>query len=286
MESAYSQDESVRLITGNSLEAVRNLPPSSIDCVVTSPPYFGLRDYGNPDQIGQGSLTEYVDDIVSVFNGVYAALKPSGTFWLNVGDTYQSSGGTIGIGKNASVGSTRREGSKARVRVKTHLPDKNLLGIPWRLAFALQDAGWILRSEIIWSKPNPMPESVQDRPTRAFEYVFLLTKSKKYYYNHEAVREPRTGGTGTRSGRNVWSFAVSPGQEGHAATFPVELAQRCITAGCPEGGVVLDPFSGSGTTGVAALNRKSKYIGIDLVPEYHAIAMGRMPYLKEASSNF
>lgn len=264
------------LLTGDSREVLKTVDPESIDCVVTSPPYYGLRDYDDPRQIGRGALKEYVSDIVDVFEEVRQVLSPTGTVWLNVGDTYQSSGGTIGIGKNASVGSTRREGTKPRIRVKTHLPDKNLLGIPWRLAFALQDAGWILRSEIVWTKTNPMPESVRDRPTRAFEYVFLFTKGRQYYYDHEAVREDRVDGAGKRSGRNVWSFAVSAGRDGHAATFPVELAHRCIAAGCPEGGTVLDPFSGSGTTGVAALGSGCLYIGAELNPQYNEIAGERL----------
>jgi site-specific DNA-methyltransferase (cytosine-N4-specific) len=264
------------LLTGDSREVLKTVQRESVDCVVTSPPYYGLRDYDDPRQIGHGSLKEYVADIVDTFDEVHRVLRPSGTVWLNVGDTYQSSGGTIGIGKNASVGSTRREGTKPRIRVKTHLPDKNLLGIPWRLAFALQDAGWILRSEIVWTKANPMPESVRDRPTRAFEYVFLLTKGKAYHYNHAAMREDRVDGSGKRAGRNVWSFAVSAGRDGHAATFPVELAARCIAAGCPEGGTVLDPFSGAATTGVAALAAGCEYIGVELNPRYNQVAGERL----------
>lgn len=221
-------------------------------------------------------MAQYIEDIRNVFRGVHTALSPAGTVWLNISDTYQSSGGTIGVGKNASVGSTKREGTKHRIRVKTGIPNKNLLGIPWRMAIALQDDGWIIRSEIIWDKPNAMPESVKDRSSRSFEYIFMMTKSQRYHYNAEAMREPRLDGSGDRAGRNIWRMVTRPCPGAHFATFPVELPAKCIAAGCPEGGNVLDPFSGSGTTGVAALSAGCRYTGIDLNPDYHDIAAKRL----------
>lgn len=265
------------LNTGPATEVLRWFPEQSVDCVVTSPPYFGLRDYDDPGQIGFGStLEDYVKDLREVFQAVRPVLSDRGTLWLNIGDTYQSSGGTIGVGPNASVGSTLREGAKPRIRVKTGLPAKNLIGVPWRVAFALQDDGWILRSENIWHKTNPMPESVRDRPVRSFEYVFMFSKTSRYFYNAEAVREPQSQGGGTRSARNVWTMAVGRSPGIHDAVFPEELPERCIRAGCPEGGSVLDPFSGSGTTGVVALRLGRKYHGIDLNPEYNRQAAIRL----------
>lgn len=266
-----------RLLTGEVREVLADLPDGSADCCVTSPPYFGLRDYDDPRQIGRGgTLHDYVKDLTDVFAHVRRVLTPAGTLWLNLGDTYQSTGGTVGIGPNASVGSTRREGTKPRVRVRTGLPDKNLIGVPWRVAFALQDDGWILRSEITWVKTNPMPESVRDRPTRATEQVFVFSRSPRYFYDAEAAREPRSEGTGTRHGRNVWHMPVGKAPGLHYAVFPAELPQRCIRAGCPAGGRVLDPFSGSGTTGLAALSLGRAYTGIDLNPHYTEYAARRL----------
>lgn len=274
--STYYQDDRVRLILGDARESLSLLPDGHIDCIVTSPPYFGLRNYDHPDQIGRDSLPEYVAGLRDTFREAARVLSPAGTLWLNIADTYQSAGGTVGVGKNASVGSTKREGSKPRIRVKTGLPNKNLVGVPWRVVFALQDDGWIVRSEIVWEKPNAMPESVRDRPSRSFEYIFMLTRGPKYFYNAAAMREPRTDGKGDRAVRNVWRMPVSTPAGAHFATFPVDLPATCIRAGCPEGGVVLDPFSGSGTTGVAALGSGRSYVGIDLNPDYHDLALRRL----------
>lgn len=269
-----------QLNTGSAAKILTGFPEQSVDCVVTSPPYFGLRDYGDPDQIGFGStLDDYLRNLRDVFRAVWPVLSDQGTLWLNIGDTYQSSGGTVGVGPNASVGSTLREGAKPRIRVKTGLPAKNLIGIPWRVAFALQEDGWILRSENIWNKTNPMPESVRDRPVRSFEYVFMFAKTAKYFYDADAVREPQSQGSGTRSARNVWTMAVGRAPGMHDAVFPGELPERCIRAGCPEGGTVLDPFSGSGTTGLVALKMGRNYRGIDLNPEYNRQAATRLDAL-------
>jgi DNA modification methylase len=278
------------------------LPNCSVQCVVTSPPYFGLRDYGVNGQIGlEQSPAEYVAQLVLVFNEVRRVLRDDGVCWLNIGDSYASQAGqqvdnTIGR-KGRQAGAW---GGKSR-RAPDGFKPKDLLGIPWRVAFALQDAGWYLRSDIIWSKPNPMPESVTDRPTKAHEYVFLLTKSARYFYDADAVAEPaqdwgtrdRTNGkyhsegtglnphTGllrsydTRNLRSVWSIATQPYSGAHFATMPPELARRCIKAGSKAGDTILDPFSGSGTTGKVALELGRRYIGLELNPAYIELSQER-----------
>ena len=323
---------------GNNLDLLKEMPDQSVNCVVTSPPYWGLRDYGtgeweggdedcdhvaNPNatkkfgneefnkncparemtktkgyyedvcpkcgavrtdnQLGQEDTPEeFAENLVELFREIRRVLKDDGTVWLNIGDTYG-------------------------------YPPKNLVGIPWRVAFALQDDGWILRQDIIWHKPNPMPESVKDRCTKSHEYIFLLTKNKKYYYDNEAILEPISevsikraeygwdcdrpstknasmGGDGIhvekmgtrfvnpkgKNKRSVWSVTTKPFKGAHFAVYPPQLIEPCILAGCPDGGVVLDPFSGSGTTGVVALNNNKNYIGIELNPEYATISHERI----------
>ena len=265
---------------------------------ITSPPYFGLRDYGVDGQIGlEPTPAEYVERLVEVFRAVWDVLVDDGTLWLNLGDSYANDGkwgGHTG-GKHAKVLHVSPIGRNKRY---TGLKPKDLLGIPWRVAFALQSDGWYLRSDIIWHKPNPMPESVTDRPTKAHEYLFLLAKSERYYYDIDAIREPDgahdhprnvlhapepTGGLmaphrGIRSldgrngaGRNkrsVWTIPTQPFCGAHFATFPRALIEPCILAGCPAGGVVLDPFMGSGTTGQVATDFGRKFIGCELNPAY------------------
>ena len=329
-----------QLLQGDCLSVLRTLPAASVHCVATSPPYFGLRDYGCDGQIGlELTPAEYVAKLVQVFDQVRRVLRDDGTLWLNLGDSYANDGkwgGETG-GKQGCLPDSDRQ-RVGREKRRTALPPKSLIGIPWRVAFALQDNGWILRSDIIWHKPNPMPESVADRPTKAHEYLFLLTKSARYYYDAHAIAEPaqswqgnaatfeRTGpvsqhvlpnqttaqhrpdrgrgkggrnsfrGQGaeregekgpanrdgreladvgyapTRNKRSVWSIATRPCPEAHFATYPVELVSPCILAGCPVGGTVLDPFSGIGTTGVAAIGLGREYIGIELNPAYIALA--------------
>ena len=318
------------IYTGNAATVLQTLPKESIDCVVTSPPYYGLRDYGTAqwqggdpackhstreekgfekwkqssnrgnskppksicpkcgavrvdNQIGlEDTPEEYINRLTAVFNEIRRVLKPTGTLWLNIGDSYAC---------------------------------KSLIGIPWQLAFALRNAGWYLRQDIIWHKPNPMPESVRDRCTKAHEYIFLLSKSKKYYFNHEAMLEPANydgrkkilkgvslkycnnaagiptqsiakggglrwantvKGCPARNKRDVWLIPTRPFKEAHFATFPPELASHCIKAGCPENGVVLDPFFGAGTTGVVAKQLNRNYIGIELNENYVEIAERRI----------
>ncbi len=258
----YHQDESVTLYQGDATAVSRELPDGSVDCIVTSPPYFGLRDYGIEGQYGlEASPSEYVEKMTELFSELRRVLSDDGTLWLNIGDSYKSTGGKHGVGPNASVGATLLQ-SRNRTRPKANVPNKNLLGIPWRLAFGLQDDGWILRNDIIWEKPNGMPESVRDRCSNRYEHIFMFSKSKNYSFDLDALRN-QSGGTG-----DVWKINTKPFKEAHFAVFPPELPSRCITAGCKTGGVVLDPFSGSGTTGLAALGSGRSYVGIELNSEY------------------
>lgn len=304
-----------KVYLGDSLEIIKTFPDESIDCVVTSPPYYGLRDYGVDGQIGlEESPEEYIDKLVSLFREIRRCLKKDGTIWVNIGDSYN--------------GVQRKE-----------MKPKDLMGIPWMLAFALRADGWYLRQDIIWNKPNPMPESATDRCTKNHEYIFLLSKSEKYYFDYEEIQEeavtqidprigkrveyngmrkgqdgtgprafvalktrPRMGGSkcgdsddshyATKSGkewkpqmdgemvvrnkRSVWTVPVRPNKEAHFATYPPMLIRPCILAGCPENGVVLDPFMGSGTTGIVARQLGRNYVGCELNPEYQKMAERRI----------
>lgn len=315
MSECYYTDDQITLHHGDSLDVARTLGDGSVDCIVTSPPYFGLRDYGIEGQYGlEASPAEYVETMRSLFSELRRVLADDGTLWLNIGDSY--------IG-GANIGGTQKDrprydggsgGNGAAVRVsglpaKNGLPPKNLLGIPWRVAFALQDDGWILRNAIIWNKPNAMPESVTDRLAGRYEMVFMLSKKPRYWFDLDPIRQPRdrdsrvdvvnnkrkqTSGTGRgvpgannpesvwntglykTDGRNpgdVWNINTQPFAAAHFAVMPRELAQRCILAGCKPGGTVLDPFSGSGTTGLAAQRLGRRYIGIDLNPDYLKLSL-------------
>jgi len=321
----------VRILIGDVRDQLRTLPAESVHCVITSPPYFGLRDYGVEGQIGlEPTPAEFVAVLVDVFREVRRVLRDDGTLWLNLGDSYANDGkwgGHTG-GKHAAALHASPIGRNKRY---TGLKPKDLIGIPWRVAFALQADGWYLRQDIIWHKPNPMPESVQDRCTKSHEYLFLLSKSERYYFDREAIAEPvssdpnsprnqwdtkdydvpgqkpqkrvsRSGnlerkpgtargcpdGTGsnvcgsvlwegsTRNKRSVWTVATKPFSEAHFATFPPSLIEPCILAGCPAGGVVLDPFFGAGTTGLVADRLQRDCIGIELNPQYAEIARRRI----------
>ncbi len=272
---------------------------------VTSPPYFGLRDYGHPEQIGLEQTPEqYIAAMVEVFRCVKDVLADDGTLWVNIGDSYAANRAyqvpsTKGGKKHSDSQSAGGKGSK----VPEGLKPKDLIGIPWMLAFALRADGWYLRQDIIWSKPNPMPESVRDRCTKAHEYIFLLSKSERYFYDHEASKEPAVSekpagnkrhkyadayATGTseehrtkagllelagkewetRNRRSVWTVATRPYKGAHFATFPPALIEPCILAGSRPGDIVLDPFMGSGTTAAVSLNHGRKYLGCELNPEY------------------
>lgn len=283
----------VRIITGDCREILPTLPADSFDCVVTSPPYFGLRDYGVEGQIGlEPTLALYLETMVGVCRELRRVLKPGGTFWLNVGDSYSASASNnggysdkstlAGFSNTNTKGRAQHEATKPR-KISSGLKPKDLCMVPNHLAILLQDDGWYVRSEIIWHKPNPMPESVTDRPTCAHEKVWLLTKSEKYFYDAGAIAEPATdtgrvnGRDGRseesgarppgsnprtlkridysrlgRNARNVWSIASEPYRGAHYAVMPSTLAERCIKSGSPVGGSVLDPFGGAGTTGLVA----------------------------------
>jgi DNA modification methylase len=348
------------VIIGDNRQALKELPDASVQTVVTSPPYWGLRDYGTANwtggdescehikdpsktkkfgndefnknrpsreatklpgyyykdlcescgaifednQIGlEQSPDDFIEQLCIVFDEVWRVLKDDGTIWVNLGDSYAGNNSRASNNGRAGFGN-EREG----VFTKTGegLKHKDLVGIPWRFAFAMQARGWYLRSDIIWHKPNPMPESVTDRPTKSHEYIFLMTKAPRYYYDHEAIKEDaiwaeekragkgrlhydgkRQGEKGTgqenfvsivdkKNKRSVWQVNVKGYKEAHFATYPTELIEPCILAGSKEGDTVLDPFSGSGTTGEVALKHGRNYIGLELNPDYAAISERRI----------
>ena len=374
-----------KVYLGDSLETIKTFPDGSVDCVVTSPPYFGLRDYGVEGQIGlENTPPQYIEKLVSLFREIRRVLKPEGTLWVNLGDSYAGSGKGRNADGSRTEGPYKQDSNRGSCdgivlpRVASHdYKPKDLIGIPWAFAFAMRDDGWYLRQDIIWHKPNPMPESVTDRCVKSHEYIFLFSKSKQYYFDYEAIQEeavtqldPRIGtrieydgirqgeeGTGqrafvalkikghqmggrkygesddphysTKSGkdyqpqvrwgsgtkkertheqgysqkengghrdnsggfdsemsirdgvvvrnkRSVWTVNVRPNKEAHFATYPPLLIKPCILAGCPEGGVVLDPFMGSGTTGIVARQLGRNYIGCELNPEYQKMAERRI----------
>ncbi|MBX3297571.1 MAG: site-specific DNA-methyltransferase [Acidobacteria bacterium] len=270
------------IIEGDCLDVLSALDEESIQCCVTSPPYWGLRDYDHPSQVGaEESPDQYVSHLVAIFAEVRRALRQDGTVWLNIGDAYARNGGTGGHGPNAIVGNTRKLIQKRNCRVPPvwGLKDKDLIGLPWRVAFALQEDGWFLRSRITWVKKTAMPESVKDRPTSSTEEIFLFSKSKRYYYNPYGFREPSGANL-----RNFWHLGPDPSGYGHKAVYPRELARRCILLGSRPDDVILDPFGGSGTTSVAAEETGRRSIMIELNPEYVAIAHERQrlaaPFVK------
>lgn len=348
--TTYYEDESLTLLVGDAVEQLATLRSGSADCVVTSPPYFGLRDYhGHNQQIGlESTPRDYVARLVAVFAEVHRVLAEDGTCWVNLGDSYSRGNGQGHTGPSSTLQggarpSFRRDGATVSPAGRPGgLADKNLLGMPWRVALALQETGWWLRNAVVWHKPNAMPESVLDRLSCRHELVFLLTKNARYWFDLDPIREPlsrpealaegivfggtnagdgkvagsaRRGGAhrsvygagkhdtpaatppGTRlhsnraatgaqhadqhaRGRNpgdVWTMPTRPLPEAHFAAFPVDLPRRCIAAGCRPGGTVLDPFSGAGTTALAAQQLGRRAVGIDLHPSYHAIALRRMP---------
>ncbi len=306
----------VSLLIGDCVESMREMPAQSVHCCVTSPPYFGLRDYGHEGQIGlEATPDEYVARLVGVFREVRRVLRDDGTVWLNLGDTYarNPAKGQHKPGDSGKQGYLYdMGGGRASATAVSGLADKQLLGIPWRVAFALQADGWYLRQDIIWHKPNPMPESVTDRCTKAHEYIFLLSKSANYYYDHEAVKEPATqstiarlaqptlalqAGSGRvpfktngamkavggdmRNRRSVWTVTTQPFKGAHFATFPPTLIVPCVLAGCPEGGTVLDPFGGSGTTAGVALAHGRNAVLCELNSDYAGMVEARVSGIGE-----
>jgi site-specific DNA-methyltransferase (adenine-specific) len=257
------------IFEGDALAVLQRLPSQSVQCVVTSPPYWGLRDYDIDDQVGlEPTLPQFLNRLTMTFREVRRVLKDDGVFWLNIGDGYTS-------GNRAWRAPDKKNPARAmdvRPGTPNGLKPKDLLGIPWRLAFALQDDGWYLRADIIWNKPNAMPESVKDRPTRSHEYIFMFSKSEKYFYDKVAILEPNG-----RNRRSVWDIHTQPGFAGaHFATFPPRLIEPCIQASSGAGDIVLDPFFGSGTTGLVAESLGRRYVGIELNPAYVALAVRRL----------
>lgn len=301
-----------RIKQGDALESLKDLPDNSIQCCVTSPPYFNLRDYGIDGQIGrENSPKEYIDRLVDVFEEVHRVLKLNGTLWVNIGDTWAANRSyqvpsTKGGAKHSPAQGNGGTGSK----VPEGLKPKDLIGIPWMLAFALRDAGWYLRQDIIWQKPNAMPESVKDRCVKSHEYVFLFSKSEKYYFDHEAIQEDaqnagkvvklgeksfskgqakgagvEASGNGLedtytvkdkRNKRSVWTVTTKPIKDAHFAPYPPDLIEPCILAGTKEGDWVIDPFGGSGTTAIVCESLKRNSILLELNPEYVDIARKRI----------
>lgn len=300
---------------GDCRETLRLLPRQSVHTCVTSPPYFGLRDYGHGEQIGlEPTPDEFVAAMVEVFREVRDVLRDDGTLWLNLGDSYNANGRKGHGTRQGHKQGTNRASAADQDFVRPTAPglkEKELLGIPWRVAFALQADGWYLRQDIIWHKPNPMPESVRDRCTKAHEYIFLLSKRPSYYFDHEAIKEPSAapeasaaryksafGGAknkelldtdqvhtrpigmrefdGKRNKRDVWTVATRPYKGAHFATFPPALIEPCVLAGAPVGGTVLDPFGGAGTTGLVAEQHGRHSVLCELNPEYAAMAAARI----------
>jgi len=298
------------ILQGDTRHVLKTLPDNSVGCCVTSPPYYGLRDYGVEGQIGlEDTSQHYIKNLVAVFNEIYRILTDDGVLWLNIGDSYNGSGNGTTRNKDAewcknTLNKSSLMGGNNRAVIDKSLKPKDLIGIPWMLAFALRDAGWYLRQDIIWHKPNPMPESVKDRCTKSHEYIFLLTKSAKYYFDYEAIAEKTTSRDNSvrnrddsklnntpgrtkmkglvknnyefRNKRSVWSVCTKPFKDAHFAVFPTELIVDCIKAGCPVNGIVIDPFMGSGTTAIVARKLDRNYIGVELNTKYIKIAERRL----------
>ena len=261
-----------QIVLGDARVELRRFSPGAFQTCITSPPYWGLRDYGIRGQIGaEIRLESYLTDLVAVFREVRRTLRDDGTLWLNLGDSYTSGGRTW----RQSDRKNPARGMDYRAPTPEGLKPKDLIGVPWRLAFALQQDGWYLRTDIIWHKPNGLPESVKDRPSRMHEYVFLLSKSERYYYNYEAMKEPAVNGH-HRACRSVWNINTEPFKGAHFATFPTALVAKCLSASTRADSHVLDPFFGSGTVGEVCQAFGLPYTGIELKPEYVEIAKQRL----------
>lgn len=267
-----TRDNRIVVLNGDTRELIRAVPSDSVQCAVTSPPYWGVRDYGVADQIGaEPDLTAYIDALVAVFREVRRVLTPDGTFWLNIGNTYSSGG------RKWRDADDKNKGRAMSYRPPTPagLKKKDLIGVAWLLALACQQDGWYLRNDIIWYKPNCQPESVKDRFTVAHEYLFLFSKSERYYFDQDAIKQQTAHGDGLKNRRTVWSINTEPCPEAHFAVFPRELVRPCIMAGSRPDDVILDPFYGAGTTGIVAKELDRRCLGIELNREYIDMAQRR-----------
>jgi DNA modification methylase len=273
-----STDKPILLIAGDTRELIKSIPDNTFQCAITSPPYWGVRDYGVKDQIGaEPDLDDYISDLVAIFSELRRTLKPDGTFWLNIGNTYTSGGRKW-----------RQEDSKNKGRAMSYRPPtpnglkkKDLIGVAWMLAMACQREGWYLRNDIIWHKPNCQPESVRDRLTVSHEYLFLFTKSEKYYFDQDAIKEPTTNGDGIKNKRTVWSINTEPCPEAHFAVFPKTLVRPCLLAGTKTNDLVVDPFYGAGTVGIVAKELGRRCVGIEIKEEYVNIAKKRTSFVQK-----
>lgn len=265
-----------RIVCGDAVTTLADVPDGTFRCCVTSPPYWGLRNYQIPHQIGaEPRLPDYIENLRRVFREVRRTLADDGTLWLNIGDSYTSGGRTWRDADKKNKG----RAMDYRAPTPDGLKPKDLIGVPWRLAFALQEDDWYLRSDIIWQKPNCQPESVKDRPTRAHEYLFLFSKNERYYYDHEAIQEPSSDG-GRKNRRTVWSINTEAFAGAHFATFATKLVEPCILAGSEAGDTILDPFFGSGTVGLVAGRLGRKFFGVELSDEYVSLARRRLGWIK------
>lgn len=267
------QPEGCEMLVGDAHTLLAHMGSCRFRCCITSPPYWGLRDYGIAGQVGaEPDLREYIERLVAIFRQVRRTLTDDGTLWLNLGDSYTS-------GNRRWRDNDKKNAARAmtyRPPTPEGLKPKDLIGVPWRVAFALQADGWYLRSDIVWNKPNCQPESVKDRPTRSHEYLFLFSKSEKYYYNQAMICEPTNGGDEQRNRRSVWNINTEAFPDAHFATFPPKLVEPCMLAGSEPGDVLIDPFFGSGTVGEVATRLKRRFVGIELKPEYARIAARRL----------
>ena len=295
------------IYTGDCLEVLKTLPDESVHCCITSPPYYALRDYGVDGQIGrEATPKEYISRLTEVFAEVRRVLRSDGTLWLNISDTYAGKGNQGGYVDPKNPKGRNGQAVALNNKVEGCKP-KDMIGIPWMLAFSLRDSGWYLRNDIIWMKENPMPESVKDRCARCYEHIFLFSKSRKYFFDYRAISERGVKGSNKyrvpipgqakqqtinlyrehgeitddminplRNKRDVWIINTVPFKGGHYAAYPPKLVETCLLAGCPKDGVVLDPFMGSGTTGMVAKQLDRHYVGIELNPEYKELAEARI----------
>ena len=267
-----TQKQPIVTLNGDTREMVRQLPDDTFQCVVTSPPYWGVRDYGVDNQIGaEPDLYQYIERLVAVFRELRRALKPDGTFWLNIGNTYSSGG------RKWRDVDDKNKGRAMSYRPPTPpgLKKKDLIGVAWLLALACQKDGWYLRNDIIWHKPNGQPESVKDRLTVSHEYLFMFSKSERYYFDQDAIKENTSNGNSRKNKRTVWSINTEPCPEAHFAVFPGALIRPCILAGSKKGDIVLDPFYGAGTVGIITKELDRKCVGIELNDDYLNIAEKR-----------